>query len=945
MNNTDEFFFTYLPLRSDSKLTRVLQEALGGRCKTVVIATISPSITAIEESISTLNYAHSANGIVNNPVSSSLIAFGDNMPGMGNSADTKAPPTVESWQEMEMRLQYMQTQVEEAQAALARKHLQTQEFQERLEKTTADLLESQQQLYAANKEIKVLNGVVAVETEKRKQTEKELHETQIQLKKTEFVLKATQDTELALTSEAQSLISTLENIVVERNDLHELVVSQRDKEIEQRQAAKQFQQAALIVLNNIASSFNSISTAIEEGKVSATTVATQNHEAGRHSVSESQQIILDIAKNVSCVTASIKSQLVGEGGVLSVVEKSSGSILNCVQTANDEFFKGEELSNGSSESMRRRLDECSKHLDERTSAIQTSTSQALESFESKVTETSNTITHLVMKMKNSLSNLSDAKAEKSKTLDYLLGHWRDQSLTNSKSVFDQTKSNLASLTNFVEVFQNDMANHAEVEKRLENQRSFIESEGSGHTEAIDVQGSMLSVHRQTLIECHETQTKLRNEIMQSILSGVQAIVSSEIEKLATTEINHFQVLDKGSADLASTNEQITQSGKMVLENLKTTNQFVSDKASAIHSVDLKAAEAMKSTQHTLKEVMKTTKSHHEMAAGLASKCLATASEMEQLDATSSEVIKSAERDEKVCSASLINGVLKPTSAAMNDTLGACLDAIAYVNTTCVPNVSADLDSIAENRKIVSSQMREAFVSVSSQVSHMAGNISSIATTQSSAAERLGNSISSQSNTYSNDVVPRLFAELDSGKEQLVSTVANLANVSAQSISEGRAQGAIVKQSVNQFSLGQLHCNVPVVPAPQKQECIFNNDLSSTPDEEILLKGINFDDAQPEDSVVNLPDDSSSQGSQDDENVFRRSSPSMSSSSLPSPLSRSASLPSPRLKYRDTNTNQRDYSHPGPKSINHKRSASNATAIGRKNNCPSGLPSPSKRVKR
>ena len=560
MNNTDEFFFTFLPLRSDSKLTRVLQEALGGRCKTVVIATISPSITAIEESISTLNYAHSANGIVNNPVSSSLIAFGDNMPVMGNTTHTKAPPTVESWQEMEMRLQYMQTQVEEAQAALARKHLQTQEFQERLEKTTADLLESQQQLYDANKEIKMLNGVVAVETEKRKQAEKELHETQIQLKKTEFVLKATQDTELALTSEAQSLISTLENIVVERNDLHELVVSQRDKEIEQRQAAKQFQQAALIVLNNIASSFNSISTAIEEGKVSATTVATQNHEAGRHSVSESQQIILDIAKNVSCVTASIKSQLVGEGGVLSVVEKSSGSILNCVRTANDEFFKGEELSNGSSESMRRRLDECSKHLDERTSAIQTSTSQALESFESKVSETRNAITHLVLKMKNSLSNLSEAKAEKSKTLDYLLGHWRDQSLTNSKSVFDQTKSNLASLTNFVEVFQNDMANHAEVEKRLENQRSFIESEGSGHTEAIDVQGSMLSVHRQTLIECHETQTKLRNEIMQSILSGVQAIVSSEIEKLATTEINHFQVLDKGSADLASTNEQITQSG-------------------------------------------------------------------------------------------------------------------------------------------------------------------------------------------------------------------------------------------------------------------------------------------------------------------------------------------------------------------------------------------------
>ncbi|OEU06917.1 kinesin-domain-containing protein, partial [Fragilariopsis cylindrus CCMP1102] len=55
-----------IPYR-DSKLTRILQESLGGRCKTCLIATISPSITAIEESMSTLNYAQAANGIINKP--------------------------------------------------------------------------------------------------------------------------------------------------------------------------------------------------------------------------------------------------------------------------------------------------------------------------------------------------------------------------------------------------------------------------------------------------------------------------------------------------------------------------------------------------------------------------------------------------------------------------------------------------------------------------------------------------------------------------------------------------------------------------------------------------------------------------------------------------------------------------------------------------------------
>ena len=96
---------------SDSKLTRVLQESLGGRCKTVVVATISPSITAIEESVSTLNYAQSACGIVNKPISSSSIALGDmpNFSGKTSSGEC----TVESWQEMEMRL-FQQNMMEES---------------------------------------------------------------------------------------------------------------------------------------------------------------------------------------------------------------------------------------------------------------------------------------------------------------------------------------------------------------------------------------------------------------------------------------------------------------------------------------------------------------------------------------------------------------------------------------------------------------------------------------------------------------------------------------------------------------------------------------------------------------------------------------------------------------------------------------------------------------
>jgi len=61
-----------IPYR-DSKLTRLLQESLGGHCKTCVIATLSPSVLAAEESLSTLNYAQNAQGIQNKPVQQSYL--------------------------------------------------------------------------------------------------------------------------------------------------------------------------------------------------------------------------------------------------------------------------------------------------------------------------------------------------------------------------------------------------------------------------------------------------------------------------------------------------------------------------------------------------------------------------------------------------------------------------------------------------------------------------------------------------------------------------------------------------------------------------------------------------------------------------------------------------------------------------------------------------------
>ena len=51
----------------ESKLTRLLQDSLGGRTKTCIIATIAPSKSNLEETLSTLDYAYRAKNIRNRP--------------------------------------------------------------------------------------------------------------------------------------------------------------------------------------------------------------------------------------------------------------------------------------------------------------------------------------------------------------------------------------------------------------------------------------------------------------------------------------------------------------------------------------------------------------------------------------------------------------------------------------------------------------------------------------------------------------------------------------------------------------------------------------------------------------------------------------------------------------------------------------------------------------
>jgi hypothetical protein len=57
---------SHVPYR-DSKLTRLLQDSLGGNTRTIMIAAISPADYNFDETLTTLRYASRAKSIKNKP--------------------------------------------------------------------------------------------------------------------------------------------------------------------------------------------------------------------------------------------------------------------------------------------------------------------------------------------------------------------------------------------------------------------------------------------------------------------------------------------------------------------------------------------------------------------------------------------------------------------------------------------------------------------------------------------------------------------------------------------------------------------------------------------------------------------------------------------------------------------------------------------------------------
>ncbi|KAL9625579.1 MAG: hypothetical protein Q9160_000292 [Pyrenula sp. 1 TL-2023] len=196
---------SHIPYR-ESKLTRLLQDSLGGQTKTCIIATISPAKSNLEETISTLDYAFRAKNIRNKPQINSMVSKKTLLKEFTAEIEKLKGELIATRQRNGVYL--TNEQYEEMTVESESRRILSEEQKARIETLETSLRNKVQELFVLTSNFKTLKT-------ENSHIKQRLDNTQDLLEKTEIVLK---DTKQSLTDEA----AVREAHQHTENELHEL---------------------------------------------------------------------------------------------------------------------------------------------------------------------------------------------------------------------------------------------------------------------------------------------------------------------------------------------------------------------------------------------------------------------------------------------------------------------------------------------------------------------------------------------------------------------------------------------------------------------------------------------------------------------------------------------------------------------------------------------------
>uniref|UniRef100_A0A0K8VEY2 Kinesin-like protein n=1 Tax=Bactrocera latifrons TaxID=174628 RepID=A0A0K8VEY2_BACLA len=234
----------HIPYR-ESKLTRLLQESLGGRTKTSIIATISPGHKDIEETLSTLEYAHRAKNIQNKPEVNQKLTKKTVLKEYTEEIDKLKRDLIaardkngiylaeDTYNEMTLKMDSQNRELNEKMLLLKALKDELQNKERIFTEVSLNLVEKTEELKRAEQNLNQTQGALQL-------TKRILNNTKRRYKEKKVLLQSHMKTEEVLTNQALEILDVADIATKDTHQLHSTIERRKDVDVKIQTACERF---------------------------------------------------------------------------------------------------------------------------------------------------------------------------------------------------------------------------------------------------------------------------------------------------------------------------------------------------------------------------------------------------------------------------------------------------------------------------------------------------------------------------------------------------------------------------------------------------------------------------------------------------------------------------------------------------------------------------------
>jgi hypothetical protein len=741
---------------------------------------------------------------------------------------------LEHWQEMECRLEYMQAQVDEANSALARQHLQQQDLEEKSEAAKAARDKAEEQANLAMLKVETLNEQLVAEVAEKNATKDELSTTQDVLTKTTTILLATQRTEERLAAEAKALINAVSASVADGDELHALILENRDVDVERRLVSREFQGCTVELLGNALKSLSALSDKHANYSQTSRQFAERSMSEQMLFVQQAFDGIQSAFTSVENAIAVLTASMTAQDGLIPVLERATLSVATGVEDVHALIIEGEKKLTEQCVSTKEHLVGYLEKLCLLEKSHEDLTSKAVCTVERQVAKSVLQFQVVVKATEDALGAARLERAQRNDALKTIIDEWKTSASDGSKQVCEAASHERFQLIEALEYVHSEMHRFDDMTNDLLEQGILLDTVGSSHIRSIQSLGQMLEEQKHAYRETQRRQKEACDVVVSNLLNSVTHLVEKQMSEIVNIQKNDFANMLSFNDQLAKNSLRSGLSASEMIDSVKSVNTKLRLQVDAVKANELQMAASMETTKGVFDAIANLSTAQQAKVLFSHTNARENLVQAERFEQSSDEIAEKLQtsghgfvRDLKTNVLTEATQNIRAVSESGNQSLQAC--KISFI-----PAMHTSIDKICVPRREVIEKFGEECSILNTMMSTSRDEMTSKASVIVKSFRDMWQEVSSREAEFEKHVVASHSAFLQESKQSFIDGVENHQEFITTQASHISSDVLATKATVQTFVKETIHAHEAVNPAPERKEIKYSTILSSTPFEDAIL---------------------------------------------------------------------------------------------------------------